>query len=461
MTTTLPSPRSFNPTDGAAALSAAVDAQQFRVDASLLALVDDIHRRLLQEVDLAALSALEGDDVRRAVEVVARRLAVEESPHLAGGEREEVVTRVIDEVLGLGPIERLLHDDSISEVMVNDFNEVYYEQDGVILEYPVGFKDRDHVMRIIDRIVSSVGRRVDESSPMVDARLADGSRVNAAIPPVVPRGPVLTIRKFRQDKHTLAQLIENGTLPPEASEFTGICVRHRLNVIVSGGTGSGKTTFLNALSEYIPDTERVVTIEDPTELRLQQRHVISMEARPANVEGNNTVTQRDLFRNTLRMRPDRIIVGEVRGSEAFEMLQAMNTGHDGSLTTVHANSPRDALSRIENMVLMAGYDLPVRAIREQVASAIDLIIHVARMSDGSRRVTQITEITGMESEVVTTQDIFVFRHEGLSEDGAVHGVLAPTGLMPAFADRLRVRGEDLTRFVQGAATGAEGMTWIR
>jgi pilus assembly protein CpaF len=459
MTTTSPNAPSFRPTDGAAALSAAVEEQRFRVDASLLVLVDDIHRRLLQEVDLAALSALEGEDARRAVEEVARRLTVQESPHLTGPEREEVVIRVIDEVLGLGPIERLLHDDSISEVMVNDFNEVYYERDGVILEYPVGFKDRDHVMRIIDRITSNVGRRVDESSPMVDARLADGSRVNAAIPPVVPRGPVLTIRKFRQDKHTLAQLIENDTLTPESSEFSGICVRHRLNVIVSGGTGSGKTTFLNALSEYIPANERVVTIEDPTELRLQQRHVISMEARPPNVEGKNPVTQRDLFRNTLRMRPDRIIVGEVRGAEAFEMLQAMNTGHDGSLTTIHANSPRDALSRVENMVLMAGYDLPVRAIREQVASAIDLIIHVARMSDGSRRVTQITEITGMESEVVTTQDIFVFRHDGLTSDGKVMGALIPTGLMPSFAERLRIRGEDLTRFVQGA--GAEGISWTR
>ena len=435
--------------------------QRFRVDASVLEIVDTTHRRLLQEVDLAALSALEGDAARRAVENVARRLVGATGLQLSAPEREDVVMRVIDEVLGLGPIEQLLHDETISEVMVNDFDEVYYERDGVIYDYPIGFRDRDHVLRIIDRITSAVGRRVDEASPMVDARLADGSRVNAAIPPVVPRGPVLTIRKFRRDKHTLAQLIENATLPVSVAEFLGLCVRHRLNVIVSGGTGSGKTTFLNALSEHIPPGERIVTIEDPTELRLQQRHVIAMEARPPNIEGKNPVTQRDLFRNSLRMRPDRIIVGEVRGSEAFDMMQAMNTGHDGSLTTIHANSPRDALSRIENMVLMAGYELPVRAIREQVASAIDLIVHLARMSDGSRRVTRVTEITGMESEVVTAQDIFVFRQEGLGPNGEVRGSLGSTGLMPAFADRLRARGEDVTRFVQGPLSGNEVAAWTR
>jgi pilus assembly protein CpaF len=435
--------------------------QRFRVDASVLEIVDTTHRRLLQEVDLAALSALEGDAARRAVENVARRLVGATGLQLSAPEREDVVMRVIDEVLGLGPIEQLLHDETISEVMVNDFDEVYYERDGVIYDYPIGFRDRDHVLRIIDRITSAVGRRVDEASPMVDARLADGSRVNAAIPPVVPRGPVLTIRKFRRDKHTLAQLIENATLPVSVAEFLGLCVRHRLNVIVSGGTGSGKTTFLNALSEHIPPGERIVTIEDPTELRLQQRHVIAMEARPPNIEGKNPVTQRDLFRNSLRMRPDRIIVGEVRGSEAFDMMQAMNTGHDGSLTTIHANSPRDALSRIENMVLMAGYELPVRAIREQVASAIDLIVHLARMSDGSRRVTRVTEITGMESEVVTAQDIFVFRQEGLGPNGEVRGSLGSTGLMPAFADRLRARGEDVTRFIQGPLSGNEVAAWTR
>jgi len=460
MTITAP-PVPTSPLSPTAAPDGPSPEQRYRVDAVVLELVEDVHRRLLQEVDLAALSALDGDAARRAVEEVARRLAGQEAPQLPGPEREDVVLRVVDEVLGLGPIERLIHDETVSEVMVNDFDEVYYERDGVIYEYPIGFRDRDHVMRIIDRITSDVGRRVDESSPMVDARLADGSRVNAAIPPVVPRGPVLTIRKFRQDKHTLVQLIENGTLPLGVAEFVGLCVQHRLNVIVSGGTGSGKTTFLNALSEHIPAGERIVTIEDPTELKLQQRHVIAMEARPANVEGKNPVTQRDLFRNTLRMRPDRIIVGEVRGSEAFEMMQAMNTGHDGSLTTVHANSPRDALSRIENMVLMAGYDLPVRAIREQVASAVDLIIHVARMSDGSRRITHVTEITGMESEVVTTQDLFVFRHEGLGPNGEIRGTLGPTGLMPSFADRLRVRGEDVTRFVQGVSGQVEGATWTR
>ena len=458
MTLTSDAP-AFQPIAGTAALAAAAQDQRFGVDTALLEIVDNIHRRLLEEVDLAALSALDGDAAQRAVEGIARRLTTEEAPQLPGAEREEVVLRVVDEVLGLGPIERLIQDDTISEVMVNDFDEVYYERDGVIFEYPVGFKDRAHVMRIIDRITSAVGRRVDEASPLVDARLLDGSRVNAAIPPVVPRGPVLTIRKFRSDKHTLDQLIANATLPAPVAAFAGLCVQHRLNVIVSGGTGSGKTTFLNALSERIPGGERIVTIEDPTELKLQQRHVVAMEARPPNVEGKNPVTQQDLFRNSLRMRPDRIIVGEVRGSEAFEMMQAMNTGHDGSLTTVHANSPRDALSRIENMVLMAGYDLPVRAIREQVASAIDLIIHVARMSDGSRRVTQLTEITGMESEVVTTQDLFVFRHEGLGPDLEVRGSLVSTGLMPTFAERLRIRGEDVTRFVQEIANDGEGTSW--
>jgi pilus assembly protein CpaF len=458
MTITAPPVPGFQPPQGADALATLRPEQQYRVDAAVLELVDTVHRRLLQEVDLAALTSLDSDAARRAVEEVARRLTGAEAGHLPGPEREEVIQRVIDEVLGLGPIDRLIQDDTVSEVMVNDFDEVYYERDGVIHEYPVGFKDRDHVMRIIDRITSDVGRRVDEASPMVDARLADGSRVNAAIPPVVPRGPVLTIRKFRRDKHTLEQLIENGTLPASAAEFVGICVRHRLNIIVSGGTGSGKTTFLNALSEHIPAGERIVTIEDPTELRLQQRHVIAMEARPPNVEGKNPVTQRDLFRNSLRMRPDRIIVGEVRGPEAFEMMQAMNTGHDGSLTTIHANSPRDALSRIENMVLMAGYDLPIRAIREQVASAIDLTIHLARMSDGHRRVTQITEITGMESDVVTTQDLFIFRHEGLGPNGEVIGSLVPTGLMPSFADRLRVRGEDVTRFINSEVAGSAPWT---
>ena len=461
MTLTAPGIPTFQPDNGHSTGADASPGEDYRVDREVLELVDQIHRRLLQEVDLAALASLDSDAARRAVEDATRRLVAQDASRLPGAEREQVVLRVVDEVLGLGPIEPLLHDETISEIMVNDFDEIYYERDGVIHEYPIGFKNRDHVMRIIDRITSEVGRRVDEASPMVDAWLADGSRVNAAIPPVVPRGPVLTIRKFRQDKHTLTQLIENQTVPASVAEFVGMCVRHRLNVVISGGTGSGKTTFLNALSEHIPAGERIVTIEDPTELKLQQRHVVAMEARPPNVEGKNPITQRDLFRNTLRMRPDRIIVGEVRGSEAFEMMQAMNTGHDGSLTTVHANSPRDALSGIENMVLMAGYELPVRAIREQVASAIDLIIQIARMSDGTRRITQVTEITGMESEVVTTQDLFIFRHDGMGPDGEVRGSLISTGLMPSFAERLRIRGEDVTRFVQGVGAGSEGASWTR
>jgi pilus assembly protein CpaF len=291
---------------------------------------------------------------------------------------------------------------------------------------------------------------------MVDARLPDGSRVNAAIPPVVPRGPVITIRKFRRDRHSLAELVANETLPGPVAEFLGICVRLRLNMLISGGAGSGKTTVLNALSEHIPDGERIVTIEDPAELRLQKRHLIAMEARPPNVEGRNAITQRDLFRNSLRMRPDRIIVGEVRGGEAFEMMQAMNTGHDGSLATMHANTPRDALARVETMVLMAGYELPIRAIREQIAAGVQLVVHLSRLSDGARRVTHVSEITGMENEIVTMQDVFRFRQDGLGEGGRVLGVLQPTGLVPSFADRFRVLGSDVTPFLQ-----SERPAWTR
>lgn len=423
------------------------DEDELMLDPVQLDLVEEIHAELLENVDLEASADLSVEESRPGVERVARALTNERARLLPAVVREEIVARVIDEVLGLGPIERMVQDSSISEIMVNDIDEVYYERDGQIHESKVAFRDHAHVKRIIDRIVSTVGRRVDESSPMVDARLMDGSRVNAAIPPVVPRSPVITIRKFRSDKYTLQQLTDNGTLNGEAAEFLGHCVKLRLNILISGGTGSGKTTFLNALSEHIPETERIVTIEDPMELKLQQRHVISMETRPSNIEGKNAITQRDLFRNSLRMRPDRILVGEVRGGEAFDMMQAMNTGHDGSLTTVHANSPRDALSRLENMVLMAGYDLPVRAIREQVASALQLIIQIARMSDGSRRITRVTEITGMEDQVVTLQDVYVFNQEGIDEDGRIVGKLDPTGLMPTFHERFSMMGVDLSQYL--------------
>ena len=425
------------------------------LDSSQLELVEQIHAQLLDHVDLEASAELAAEESRSAVEQLARALTNQQAPWLPAVVKEEIVVRVVDEVLGLGPIERMVHDTSISEIMVNDFDEVYYERDGLIFESPITFRNHAHVMRIIDRIVSTVGRRVDESSPMVDARLEDGSRVNAAIPPVVPRSPVLTIRKFRSDKYTMQQLVDNGTLPVDAGEFIGHCVKLRLNILISGGTGSGKTTFLNALSEHIPESERIITIEDPMELKLQQRHVVSMETRPSNAEDKNAITQRDLFRNSLRMRPDRILVGEVRGGEAFDMLQAMNTGHDGSLTTVHANSPRDSLSRVENMVLMAGFELPVRAIREQVASALDLVIHVARLSDGSRRVTHVSEISGMEDQVVTMQDVYVFEQSGLDAAGRVIGQLRPTGLMPSFHERFATLGVDLSQYLlSGAAPWA-------
>ena len=365
-------------------------------------------------------------------------------PQLVGDTKEEVVSHVVDEVTGHGPIEPLLRDPSISEVMVNAPDEVYYERDGIIYESDIAFRDQAHINRVIDRIVASLGRHVDEASPMVDARLQDGSRVNVIIPPLVPKSPVVTIRKFRGDRYTIDDLIKIGTLPEGMARLLEASVRAKLNIVVSGGTGTGKTTLLNALSAFIPEAERVVTIEDPIELKLQQRHVIAAEARPASIEGRGEVSQRALVRNALRMRPDRIIVGEVRGPEAFDMMQAMNTGHEGSLTTVHANSPRDALARIENMVLMAGFELPVAVIREQMASALHVIVHLSRLVDGTRKVVQLTEISGMEGNLVTLQDIFIHRQTGIDPQGRVLGELRPTGIRPKFADRLRAFGMDLS-----------------
>jgi pilus assembly protein CpaF len=405
-----------------------------------LDLVFKVHQRLLQDMDLRAVERLEPERAREAVEAVARALVGEVAPATYGEERERLIRRVIDEAVALGPIEPLVTDPSISEVMVNAPDEVYYERDGIIYLSNVRFRDHVHIMRIIDRIIAPLGRRVDESSPFVDARLPDGSRVNVIIPPLVPRSPVITIRKFRPDKYTIAELIENGTLTEEVADFLRACVQLRLNIAVSGGAGTGKTTLLNAVSAFIPSSERIVTIENPIELKLQQNHVISAEARPANIEGRNEVTQRDLVRNALRMRPDRIIVGEVRGPEAFDMMQAMNTGHEGSLTTVHANSTRDALARIENMVLMAGLDIPVRAIREQMAAALHLVIQLARFSDGQRRITLVSEITGMESQIITMQDLYRFEQVGVGEDGRILGSLVSTGIVPTFADRFAKSG---------------------
>ncbi|MCH8949229.1 MAG: CpaF family protein [Chloroflexi bacterium] len=399
-----------------------------------------LHQRLIEELDPTKLEGLEPGRAREAVVAAARTLISQEMPGIVGGVRDELIEAVVNEVLGLGPIEQLIKEAAVSEVMVNAPDQVFYEKEGRLYLSSVRFRDNEHIMRIIERIVAPLGRRVDESTPMVDARLQDGSRVNVILPPVAPKSPTITIRKFQADKMTIEDLIEAKSLTQEMAEFLRACVRVRLNIIVSGGTGTGKTTMLNALSSFIPDTERIITIEDPTELRLQQGHVVSLEARPASLEGKGEVTQRDLVRNALRMRPDRIIVGEVRGSEAFDMLQAMNTGHEGSLSTVHANSPRDALARIENMILMAGLDLPMRAIREQIASAIHVVIQIARLQDGTRRVTAVAEITGMEGEIVTMQDIFHFQQRGVDSDGTVVGVFQSTGLRPMFCEKFELAG---------------------
>ena len=412
-----------------------------------------LHELLIDELEHGALENLAPEQQREAVIRAARELITQEGLQLGGTSRDELLEAVADEALGLGPLEPLLRDPAITEVMVNDLDKIYYEQEGRIFRSPARFRDKQHIMRIIERIVSPLGRRIDESSPMVDARLPDGSRVNITVPPASPKSPTITIRKFRADKMRMADLIAVGAMSEATAEFLAMCVRAHLNIIISGGTGTGKTTMLNALSAFIPNTERIVTIEDPSELRLQQDHVITLEARPASIEGKNQIKQRDLVRNCLRMRPDRIIVGEVRGEECFDMLQAMNTGHDGSISTVHANTPRDAIARLENMVLMAGMDLPARAIREQVAAAIHVFIQVQRLQDGSRKVTHVTEISGMEGDTITLQDIFLFKLDRVDEDGKVHGSMRPTGIRPSFVSRFQMAGIDLPNNLFGSGEG--------
>jgi len=412
-----------------------------------------LHELLIEELEHGALEGLAPEQQRDAVMKAARELLQQEGIQLGGTSREELLEAVADEALGLGPLEPLLRDPSVSEVMVNDIDKVYFEREGRIFRSPVRFRDKQHVMRIVERIVAPLGRRIDESSPMVDARLPDGSRVNITIPPASPKAPSITIRKFRADKMRMADLIAVGALSEATAEFLAMCVRAHMNIIISGGTGTGKTTMLNALSAFIPNTERIVTIEDPSELRLQQDHVITLEARPASIEGKNQIKQRDLVRNCLRMRPDRIIVGEVRGEEAFDMLQAMNTGHDGSISTIHANNPREALSRMENMVLMAGMELPSKAIREQVASAIHLFIQISRLQDGSRKVTHVTEVSGMEGDTITLQDIFLFKLDRVDEDGKVHGAMKPTGIRPGFVHKFAIAGIELPNSLFGTPEG--------
>jgi pilus assembly protein CpaF len=423
--------------------SSLVDERKKRADLAFKAqqeLKTTIHRDLLNKVDLEKVATVRDERTRRQVLVVIQELVANLKTPLSGPEKERLSLEVLDEVFGLGPLEPLLQDPTISDILVNGYKDVFVERGGMLEETRIMFKDNAHLSHIIDKIVSAVGRRVDESSPMVDARLADGSRVNVVIPPLAIDGPHLSIRRFGHIPITEDDLLATETLTEPMLELLKGAVKSRLNIIVSGGTGAGKTTMLNVLSGYIPNNERIVTIEDSAELQLKQRHVVRLECRPANVEGKGAVMQRQLVINSLRMRPNRIIVGEVRGEEALDMLQAMNTGHDGSLTTVHANSPRDAIARVETMALMANLNLPEKAIRAQIAAAVTLVVQVSRFNDGTRRVTHITEITGMEDEVVSMQDVFLFDKQGVSPEGKVLGTFVATGIRPKCADKLAASG---------------------
>ncbi len=399
-----------------------------------------LHKRILDRLNLEKLGRISSESAREEVLSIVRETVATEGVPLSFAERERLSREILDEIFGLGPLEPLLKDGTISDILVNRYNQVFIERSGKLEPTNLTFKDDQHLIQIIDRIVSRMGRRIDESSPMVDARLPDGSRVNAIIPPLAIDGPCLSIRRFGRDPLTAQDLAANRTLTDTMLEMMAAVVRGKLNVIISGGTGAGKTTLLNVLSAFIPDSERIVTIEDAAELQLKQNHVVRLETRPPNIEGKGAVRQRQLVINSLRMRPDRIVVGEVRGEEAFDMLQAMNTGHEGSLTTVHANSPRDALTRIEGMVSMANLNVPDKVVRQQIASAIQCVIQIARMSDGTRKITSISEITGMEGDVISMQEVFTFERRGLTETGKVRGAFRATGVRPKFSDRLAAAG---------------------
>ena len=427
--------------EGAAAEEAIYGNQDFQEMKSRL------HRAIISRLDLRKFNMLSPDRVRAEVSRLAEDLLLAENTPLSEVERDRLVNEVHHELFGLGPLEPLLADPTISDILVNSYSSIYIERRGKLERTAISFKDDEHLMRVIERIVSTIGRRIDEAQPMVDARLPDGSRVNAIIPPLAIDGPVLSIRRFGTNPLKMHSLIENGALTKEVAVLFEMCVRARLNIIISGGTGAGKTTLLNALSAYIPADERIVTIEDSAELQMQQPHVVRLETRPPNIEGRGEVTQRDLVKNALRMRPDRIVIGEVRGSEAIDMLQAMNTGHDGSLTTIHANSPRDTLARLETMIQMTGMRLSDRAMRQQIASAVDAVIQVARLTDGTRRITSISEVTGMEGETITMQEIFQFERTGVDAGGKVIGHFRSTGIRPRFAERLKQYGMQLPAFL--------------
>jgi pilus assembly protein CpaF len=405
-----------------------------------LQLKANVHRKLLNRLNLEALAAVDRARAEGDIRTLLFELLGEESQPLSMAEREQILSDILDEVFGLGPLEPLLRDPTINDILVNTHKQVYVERGGMLERMPASFQDDKHLMRVIDRIVSAVGRRVDDSSPMVDARLADGSRVNAIIPPLAVDGPLLSIRRFPKERLKAENLVAFRALTQHMLDFLASCVKARLNAVISGGTGAGKTTLLNVMSSFISDRDRIATIEDAAELQLHQEHVVRLETRPPNVEGKGAIRQRQLVINALRMRPDRIVVGEVRGEEALDMLQAMNTGHDGSLTTIHANTPRDALSRIETMIAMGNVNLPEKAMRQQIAAAIQVVVQQTRMSDGSRKVTSISEITGMEGDVITMQDIFIFEKVGVTQDGKVMGRFRATGVRPKCADRIRASG---------------------
>ncbi len=439
---------------------AKADAEENARERAFQDLKGRVHYKVIDQMDLSLLSQTDEEVAEQELEAAIRLVLGNEPDHLTVAEKDQLVREIKNEVLGLGPLEPLLADPTVSDILVNGYKDVYVERKGRLEKVPVRFRDDAHLLKIIDKIATAVGRRIDESSPMVDARLADGSRVNAIIPPLAIDGPSLSIRKFSVDPLTVEDLIRFGTITPQAAQVMEAVVRARLNVLISGGTGTGKTTMLNVMSSFIPEHERIVTIEDSAELQLQQEHVVRLETRPANMEGHGEVTLRDLVKNSLRMRPDRIVVGEVRGGEALDMMQAMNTGHDGSLTTIHANTPRDALSRLETMMSMAGLEIPDKAIRRQVASGIHVIIQLARLSDGSRRLVSFQEVTGMEGEVVTMQEIFRFTQTGVDEWGRAQGYFGPTGIRPAFSDKLLAQGLELSDDIFQVKDGPGGQSSI-